>query len=279
MVWTISTDSCNPISSREPRVFLCRFMRFMKHNRGAMDLQRWMTRLQLSKNTFIASWMDLFPDLKIAIPEAINCSCCSAPSCTWSRTTESGRHCCRYSRCRPTHQCSLDRWNVNGSLCASQRWQDNTKENDIPLGDNLSAIDFCKPGRFDARSEKHTHKFHDTSWWNIRAVQCAKTQSSIPGNVLHNQDSRWQFYDANFWHGAEKIFSRSQWGELDGTSGYWAEDMKMAHWMYQKRFQGIQSRRGKGKGSRKEMEKAEEDEDSSDREKEKAEEKEKERPL
>ena len=31
-------------------VFLYRFMQFMKHNRGTIDLQRWMTRIQLTAN-------------------------------------------------------------------------------------------------------------------------------------------------------------------------------------------------------------------------------------
>ena len=47
------------------------------------------------------------------------------------------------------------------------------------LGDNLSALTFCKPGRFDARSEKHTRKYYGS-------VQCAR-QRSIPGHVLYNK--------------------------------------------------------------------------------------------
>ena len=52
-------------------VFLYRFMQFMKHNRGTMDLQRWMTRFQLTANRLIESWMDLIPDLDIQAPEVI----------------------------------------------------------------------------------------------------------------------------------------------------------------------------------------------------------------
>ena len=46
-------------------------MQFMKHNRGKMDLQRWMTRFQLTANRLIESWMDLFPDLDLNNPEVI----------------------------------------------------------------------------------------------------------------------------------------------------------------------------------------------------------------
>ena len=52
-------------------VFLYRFMQFMKHNRGTIDLQRWMTRFQLTANRLIESWMDLIPDLDLTAPDVI----------------------------------------------------------------------------------------------------------------------------------------------------------------------------------------------------------------
>ena len=52
-------------------VFLYRFMQFMKHNRGTMDLQRWMTRFQLTANRLIESWMDLILDLDLTAPDVI----------------------------------------------------------------------------------------------------------------------------------------------------------------------------------------------------------------
>ena len=52
-------------------VFLYRFMQFMKLNRGTMDLQKWMTRFQLTGNRLIESWMDLLPEAVITSPEAI----------------------------------------------------------------------------------------------------------------------------------------------------------------------------------------------------------------
>jgi len=36
-----------------------------------MDLQKWMTRFQLTGNRLIESWMGLLPDLLITSPEAI----------------------------------------------------------------------------------------------------------------------------------------------------------------------------------------------------------------
>ena len=52
-------------------VFLYRFMQFMKYNRGTMDLQKWMTRFQLTGNRLIESWMDLLPEATVTSPEAI----------------------------------------------------------------------------------------------------------------------------------------------------------------------------------------------------------------
>ena len=52
-------------------VFLYRFMQFMKFNRGTMDLQKWMTRFQLTGNRLIESWMDLLPEVTVTSPEAI----------------------------------------------------------------------------------------------------------------------------------------------------------------------------------------------------------------
>ena len=52
-------------------MFLYRFMQLMKHNRGTMDLQRWMTRFQLTANRLIDSWMDLVSDLDLTNPEVI----------------------------------------------------------------------------------------------------------------------------------------------------------------------------------------------------------------
>ena len=43
----------------------------MKYNRGTVDLQKWMTRFQLTGNRLIESWMDLLPDLLTTSPEAL----------------------------------------------------------------------------------------------------------------------------------------------------------------------------------------------------------------
>ena len=49
-------------------VFLYRFMKFMKNNRGNGDMMKWMTRLQIDGRRLAESWMDLLPDLDLMSP-------------------------------------------------------------------------------------------------------------------------------------------------------------------------------------------------------------------
>ena len=49
-------------------VFLYRFMKFMKNNRGNRDLMKWMTRFQIDGRRLTESWMDLLPDLDLMSP-------------------------------------------------------------------------------------------------------------------------------------------------------------------------------------------------------------------
>ena len=49
-------------------VFLYRFMKFMKNNRGNGDLMKWMTRFQIDGRRLAESWMDLLPDVDLNSP-------------------------------------------------------------------------------------------------------------------------------------------------------------------------------------------------------------------
>ena len=52
-------------------VFLYRFMRFMKNNRGNGDLMKWMTRFQIDGRRLEGSWMDLLPELDLMSPAIV----------------------------------------------------------------------------------------------------------------------------------------------------------------------------------------------------------------
>ena len=49
-------------------VFLYRFMKFMKNNRGNGDLMKWMTRFQIDRRRLAEAWMDLLPELDLTTP-------------------------------------------------------------------------------------------------------------------------------------------------------------------------------------------------------------------
>ena len=52
-------------------VFLYRFMRFMKNNRGNGDLVKWMTSFQSDGRRLEESWMDLCPELDLTSPPIV----------------------------------------------------------------------------------------------------------------------------------------------------------------------------------------------------------------
>ena len=49
-------------------VFLYRFMKFMKNNRGNGDLMKWMTRFQIDGRRLEEAWVDPLPDLDLMSP-------------------------------------------------------------------------------------------------------------------------------------------------------------------------------------------------------------------
>ena len=52
-------------------VFLFRFMRFMKNNRGNGDSMTWMTRFHIDGRRLEESWMDLCPELDLLSPAIV----------------------------------------------------------------------------------------------------------------------------------------------------------------------------------------------------------------
>ena len=193
---------------------------------------------------------------------------------SWARSSTSWtcRYCSSDSRTRTTCQCTLDRWACIGGIQATQYRQKDTTKIGFSLRWQLVSIDFGKSGRFDARAEEHTHKYHDTSWKNIRLDQytaqelrdvflemfCA-TRTAVDNPMMQPSGI-----------GQRRSFLVLEEGELEGTDGYWAEDdedhaegfldaLEDVFWVcddaeftwYQRRFQGRHTRRGKGKGRRK----------------------------
>ena len=182
----------------------------MKHNRGTVDLQRWMTRFQLTASRLIESWMDLIPDLDLTAPDVI-AAIAQRRTAHQKTTPESGRNCTSYSWCSTTCCRTLEWWDVQTSTCTTQQCKKTATKNSSPLEWQFVSINFCKSGRLDTGSKEHLDEYHDTPWSNISSIQCARTQRSLFGGVLHYTCSSWQSNDATLWHGTKKIFPRHGW--------------------------------------------------------------------
>ena len=93
-------------------VFLYRFMQFMKYNRGTMDLQKWMTRFQLTGNGLIESWMDLPSDLLITSPDAS----AFVAQRRQDHEAHQAEDCSSNTRTRSTCHCTMDWWTCFDSI-------------------------------------------------------------------------------------------------------------------------------------------------------------------
>ena len=78
------------LCERSQTVFLYRFMRCMKNNRGNGDLMKWMTRFQIDERRLEESWMDSCPELDLASPSYPSRGC-SKKNCTSATKCTSGR--------------------------------------------------------------------------------------------------------------------------------------------------------------------------------------------
>ena len=120
-------------------VFLYRFMQFMKYNRGTTDLQKWMTRFQLTGNRLIESWMDLLPDLLTTSPEAI------AFVAQWRQEHEDRQaELAQVAAALPGQEPHVNvPWTDEHALAAFRQLNENRRAQQrmaFPLGDNLLAL-------------------------------------------------------------------------------------------------------------------------------------------
>ena len=144
-VWIISKDFYDLISSREPRLFSC-----------TGSCKSWSTtEVQW---TYKDGWQNF------SLLQADLVNRCSTTSCPWRTTTESCRYCSSYSGCTSTCQRALEWRDVQTSPCTTQQCKTVTAETGIPFEWQFVSIEFCKSGRLDAGSKKHTDKHRDTSW-------------------------------------------------------------------------------------------------------------------
>ena len=204
-------------------VFLYRFMQFMKHNRGIMDLQRWMTRFRLTANRLIESWMDLIPDLDLAAPDVI-----AAISQRRTAHEEQQQNLVGIAQATPGAQPHVVvPWNDEMSrqvlvqLNNARRQQQRTL---FPLSDNLSALIFVSladltQDQRNTLTSIMTHRGRTLAQYNVQELRdlflemFSATRTAVDNPMMQPSGMA-----------QRRSFLVMDEGEVDGTTGYWAED-------------------------------------------------------
>ena len=249
-------------------VFLYRFVQFMKYNRGTMDLQKWMTRFQLTGNRLIESCMDLLPEATVTSPEAI--LFVQQKSQEHERDQQERAEAAAALGAAPH---VVVPWSDELALVAFRQYQENRRQvqrQAFPLGENLLALIFVSladltQDQRNALTSIMTHRGRTLDQYNIQELRdlfldmFCTTKTAVDNPMMQPSGMA-----------QRRSFLVLDEGELEGTDGYWAEDdedgaerfldaLEDVFWVdddaeytwYQRRFQGRQTRRGKGKGKRK----------------------------
>ena len=241
----------------------------MKRNRGAMDLQKWMTRSQLTGNRLIESWMDLLPDLLVTSTEAIL-------FVAQRRQEHEDRQAelVQVAAALPGQDPHVNApWTDEHALIAFRQLKENRRAQQrmaFPLGENLLALIFVSladltQDQRNTLTSIMTHRGRTLDQYNAQELRdlflemFCTTKTAVDNPMMQPPGI-----------GQRRSFLVLDEGECEGTDGYWAEDdedgaegfldaLEGVFWVYddadytrhQRRFQGRQTRRGKGKGKRK----------------------------
>ena len=245
--------------------FLLHFMQFMKYNRGTVDLQKWMTRFQLTGNRLIESWMDLLPDLLTTSPEAI-----AFVAQRRQEHEERQADLAQVAAALPGQEPHVNvPWTDEHALAAFRRLNENRRAQQIMafhgflLRDNLLALIFVSladltQDQRNTLTSIMTHRGRTLDQYSVQELRdlfldmFCTTKTAVDNPMMQPSGI-----------GQRRSFLVPEEGELEETDGYWAEDDEdgaegfldaledVFYTWYQRRFQGRQTRRGKGKGRRK----------------------------
>ena len=267
-------------------VFLYRFMQFMKYNRGTMDLQKWMTRFQLTGNRLIESWMDLLPEVTVTSPEAI--LFVQQRRQEHERDQQERAELAAATPGAAAHV--VIPWSDELAMVAFRQFQENRRQAQrqvFPLGENLLALIFVSladlsQDQRNTLTSIMTHRGRTLEQYNIQELRdlflemFCTTKTAVDNPMMQPSGMA-----------QRRSFLVLDEGELEGTDGYWAEDdedgaegfldaLEDVFWAngIREGSKANTSDEAKVKEREKEKEKAEEDEGSSNQGKEKAEEKE-----
>ena len=239
-------------------VFLYRFMRFMKNNRGNAELMKWMTRFQIDGRRLEESWMDLCPELDLTSPAIV-------AEVTARRNAHNNAQAALHAADN-NHVIVL--WTddmiqaVHNEAIGLHRQQHRDL---FPLSPNLIALIFISTADLSQDQRQSltsimTHRnrtIYRVSELRETFIEMFCTVKTAVDNPMMNPSGS----------GGRRAFLVLEEGDLDGSFGYWAEDeedgaegfldsLEDVFWIwddndyswFQRRFQGRRTRKGKGKG-------------------------------
>ena len=241
-------------------VFLYRFMRFMKNNRGNAELMKWMTRFQIDGRRLEESWMDLCPELDLTSPAIV-------AEVTARRNAHNNAQAALHAA---DNNHVIVPWNddmiqaVHNEAIGLHRQQHRDL---FPLSPNLIALIFISTADLSQDQSQSltsimTHRNRTMDQYRVGElretfIEMFCTVKTAVDNPMMNPSGS----------GGRRAFLALEEGDLDGSFGYWAEDeedgaegfldaLEDVFWIwddndyswFQRRFQGRRTRKGKGKG-------------------------------
>ena len=241
-------------------VFLYRFMRFMKNNRGNAELMKWMTRFQIDGRRLEESWMDLCPELDLTSPAIV-------AEVTARRNAHNNAQAALHAA---DNNHVVIPWTddmiqaVHNEAIGLHRQQHRDL---FPLSPNLIALIFISTADLSQDQRQSltsimTHRNRTMDQYRegeLREtfIEMFCTVKTAVDNPMMNPSGS----------GGRRAFLVIEEGDLDGSFGYWAEDeedgaegfldaLEDVFWIwddndyswFQRRFQGRRTRKGKGKG-------------------------------
>ena len=241
-------------------VFLYRFMRFMKNNRGNAELMKWMTRFQIDGRRLEEAWMDLCPELDLTSPAIV-------AEVTARRNAHNNAQAALHAA---DNNHVIVPWNddmiqaVHNEAIGLHRQQHRDL---FPLSPNLIALIFISTADLSQDQRQSltsimTHRNRTMDQYRVGElretfIEMFCTVKTAVDNPMMNPSGS----------GGRRAFVVLEEGDLDGSFGYWAEDeedgaegfldaLEDVFWIwddndyswFQRRFQGRRTRKGKGKG-------------------------------
>ena len=177
-----------------------------------MDLQKWMTRFQLTGTRLIESWMDLLPDLLIISPEAI----------LFVQQQEQVQVAAATPGAEPH---VVVPWTDEMALAAFRQCNENRRQQQrlaFPLGENLLALIFVSladltQDQRNTLTSIMTHRGRTLDQYNVQELRdlfldfFCTTKTAVDNPMMQPSGI-----------GQRRSFLVLEEGELEGTDGYWA---------------------------------------------------------